>query len=140
MKKLCFEITETVALADQGATKRFAHRVHSMGGKVALDDFGAGYTSFTYLARSRRHHQDRRQFCSRHHAQPGKSRNHPHDRGSIHELGKRCVAEWAEEPHVVATLMQMGVDYGQGYALARPMSPEALLLAGAVVNSSPSRR
>nr|MBA3477753.1 EAL domain-containing protein [Lautropia sp.] len=46
-----------------------------------------------------------------------------------HELGKRCVAEWAEQPDVIATLMQLGVDYGQGYALARPMAPEALIFA-----------
>ena len=47
-----------------------------------------------------------------------------------HELGKRCVAEWAEHPDVIATLMQLGVDYGQGYALARPLPPEALIYAG----------
>ena len=49
IRKICFEITETVALADASATQRFSQRVHSMDGKIALDDFGAGYTSFTYL-------------------------------------------------------------------------------------------
>jgi diguanylate cyclase (GGDEF)-like protein len=130
MKKLCFEITETVALADQRATRRFSQRVHSMGGKVALDDFGAGYTSFTYL---REIEADiikiDGSFVRDMRRNPA---NHAITRMIVdlsHELGKRCVAEWAEDPNVVATLMQLGVDYGQGYGLARPMAPEALLLA-----------
>ena len=46
---LCLEITESVALQDLGNTQRFIERVHEMGAKIALDDFGAGYTSFRYL-------------------------------------------------------------------------------------------
>ena len=128
MRKLCFEITETVALADPRATRSFSHRVHSMGSKVALDDFGAGYTSFTYL---REIEADVikidgsfvRDIRSN-------SANLSITRMIVelsHELGKRCVAEWAEEPEDIATLMQLGVDYGQGWALARPLAPELLL-------------
>jgi diguanylate cyclase (GGDEF)-like protein len=131
MTKLCFEITETVALADRRATRRFSERVHSMGGKVALDDFGAGYTSFTYL---REIEADiikiDGSFVRDINQNPA---NHAITRMIVelsHELGKRCVAEWAEHPDVIATLMQLGVDYGQGYALARPMAPEALMFAG----------
>jgi diguanylate cyclase (GGDEF)-like protein len=131
MTKLCFEITETVALADRRATRRFSERVHSMGGKVALDDFGAGYTSFTYL---REIEADiikiDGSFVRDINQNPA---NYAITRMIVelsHELGKRCVAEWAEHPDVIATLMQLGVDYGQGYALARPMAPEALMFAG----------
>jgi diguanylate cyclase (GGDEF)-like protein len=131
MSKLCFEITETVALADRRATRRFSERVHSMGSKVALDDFGAGYTSFTYL---REIEADiikiDGSFVRDINQNPA---NHAITRMIVelsHELGKRCVAEWAEHPDVIATLMQLGVDYGQGYALARPMAPEALMFAG----------
>ena len=131
MTKLCFEITETVALADRRATRNFSERVHSMGGKVALDDFGAGYTSFTYL---REIEADiikiDGSFVRDINHNPA---NHAITRMIVelsHELGKRCVAEWAEQPDVIATLMQLGVDYGQGYALAKPMAPEALLFAG----------
>jgi len=130
MKKLCFEITETVALADQGATKRFSERVHSMGGKVALDDFGAGYTSFTYLR------EIEADIIKIDGSFVRDIRRNPANLSITrmivdlsHELGKRCVAEWAEGPDDVATLMQLGVDYGQGYALARPMAPETLAAA-----------
>ncbi|MDO8262111.1 MAG: EAL domain-containing protein, partial [Gallionella sp.] len=47
--QLCLEITESVALHDLKNTRRFVDKVRGYGAKVALDDFGAGYTSFSYL-------------------------------------------------------------------------------------------
>lgn len=130
MPKLCFEITETVALADRRATRRFCERLHTLGGKIALDDFGAGYTSFTYL---REIEADiikiDGSFVRDINQNPA---NYAITRMIVelsHELGKRCVAEWAEHPDVIATLMQLGVDYGQGFALARPLPPESLVFA-----------
>ncbi len=46
---LCIEITESVALHDLEHTERFIGRVHDMGAKIAIDDFGAGQTSLRYL-------------------------------------------------------------------------------------------
>ncbi len=46
---LCIEITESVALHDLEHTSRFIDRLQALGAKVALDDFGEGYTSFTYI-------------------------------------------------------------------------------------------
>ncbi|MDI7066316.1 EAL domain-containing protein, partial [Klebsiella pneumoniae] len=46
---LCIEITESVALHDLEHTERFIARVHDMGAKIAIDDFGAGQTSLRYL-------------------------------------------------------------------------------------------
>src|SRR5690606_22008393 len=107
-----------------------SERLHSMGGRIALDDFGADYTSFTYL---REIEADiikiDGSFVRDINQNPA---NYAITRMIVelsHELGKRCVAEWAEHPDVIATLMQLGVDFGQGYALARPMAPEALIFA-----------
>jgi diguanylate cyclase (GGDEF)-like protein len=47
--RLTFEITETVAMQDIGESARFIGRLRDLGCSVALDDFGAGYTSFRYL-------------------------------------------------------------------------------------------
>ncbi|MEK9719992.1 MAG: EAL domain-containing protein, partial [Quisquiliibacterium sp.] len=49
VRKICFEITESIALHDVDSTRRFVERVRAFGSQVALDDFGAGYTSFNYL-------------------------------------------------------------------------------------------
>src|SRR5690606_26741079 len=48
-RRLCVEITEGVALQDLERTRQFMRRLQRMGARVALDDFGAGYTSFSYL-------------------------------------------------------------------------------------------
>ncbi len=49
--RLMVEITETVALVDPDETARFVHALHQLGAKVAIDDFGAGNTSFRALRR-----------------------------------------------------------------------------------------
>ncbi|MEK9719991.1 MAG: EAL domain-containing protein, partial [Quisquiliibacterium sp.] len=41
-----------------------------------------------------------------------------------HELGMQSIAEWAETPETVTSLLELGVDYAQGYGLARPMAKE----------------
>jgi diguanylate cyclase (GGDEF)-like protein/PAS domain S-box-containing protein len=48
-KKLCFEITETATITNFGAAKALFEEVRSLGARIALDDFGAGASSFGYL-------------------------------------------------------------------------------------------
>lgn len=48
-KRLIIEITETAAIKDLEETMKFVERVRDLGCRVALDDFGAGYTSFMHL-------------------------------------------------------------------------------------------
>lgn len=48
-KRLIIEITETAAILDIEETRRFVDTVHELGGAVALDDFGSGFTSIRYL-------------------------------------------------------------------------------------------
>ncbi len=127
--KLCFEITETIALYDLNNTRRFVDRIKSFGARLALDDFGAGYSSFSYLKEL-----------------PGdiikidggfirdvnlNPANFAIARAIIdlgHELGMACVAEWAENADIVRSLLQLGADYAQGYALSRPL-PQSKLIA-----------
>ena len=121
-ERLCFEITETVALYDLRNTRKFVDRIKSLGALVALDDFGAGYTSFNYLKQLPAdivkidgefiRSIDRQES------------NLAITRAIVdlcHHIGMRVVAEWAETPSVIETLMRIGVDYGQGYGLVRPL-------------------
>ncbi|MFO1252037.1 MAG: EAL domain-containing protein [Inhella sp.] len=125
---LCLEITESVALHDLANTRRFISQVRQIGAKVALDDFGAGYTSFSYLKEL-----------------PGdllkidgsfivSMNQHPANIAIVEaivslarNLGMKTVAEWAEDAETVETLAEIGVDYVQGFAVARPQSPQDLL-------------
>jgi diguanylate cyclase (GGDEF)-like protein len=128
VERLCIEITEGVALHDLGNTKRFIERVRGFGAKLALDDFGAGYTSFSYLkelpADALKIDGSFIQGVNAHPANLAIVE-------AIVELGRnfgmQTIAEWAEDRATVEALAQIGVDYVQGFAIARPQDPEQLL-------------
>jgi diguanylate cyclase (GGDEF)-like protein len=127
---LCFEITESVALHDLGNTNRFIDTVRSYGAKVALDDFGAGYTSFSYLKElAAEAVKIDGAFVRDVNAHPANLAIVEAIAELSHNLGMKTIAEWAEDAATVAVLKEVGVDYVQGYAVARPMSPERILSA-----------
>jgi diguanylate cyclase (GGDEF)-like protein len=130
MPKLCFEITESVALHDLGSTRRFVDRVRMYGSKLALDDFGAGYTSFNYLKEIPADFiKIDGSFVKDINRNPA---NYAITRTIVeltHELGMRSIAEWAETPDTIASLYDLGVDYGQGFGLVRPIAPDLVAAA-----------
>ena len=128
--KLCLEITESVALHDLENTRRFVNKVRGYGAKVALDDFGAGYTSFSYLKEFKADllKIDGSFIVDMNH--------HPANIAIVEaimnlarNLGMKVIAEWAEDNATVQTLAEIGVDYVQGFAVARPQHPDKLLSA-----------
>ena len=125
MPKLCFEITESVALNDLNSTRRFIDRIRQYGSKLALDDFGAGYTSFNYLKEIPADFiKIDGSFVRDINLNPA---NYSITRTIVdltHELGMRSIAEWAETPETVEALIELGVDYGQGFGLARAMDKQ----------------
>ncbi|MHA7602046.1 EAL domain-containing protein [Alicycliphilus sp. T452] len=126
--RLCLEITESVALHDLENTRRFIAQVHGFGAKVALDDFGAGYTSFSYLKELR---GDLLKidggFIVNMNEHPANVAIVEAIVGLARNLGMKTIAEWAEDSATVQTLAEIGVDYVQGFAIARSQSPESLL-------------
>ena len=122
VQKICFEITETVALADVQSTKRFVQSIKSLGARIALDDFGAGYSSFGYLS------ELNADFIKI----DGKLVNGLMQGSTnfavvkaISDLGRslnmHVVAEWVENAEVLQILLSLGVTAGQGWALSKPM-------------------
>ena len=128
--RVCFEITESVALYDLKNTRRFVDRVRSFGSMVALDDFGAGYTSFNYLKELPADLvKIDGSFIRLLDTQPA---NYAITRAILdlsHQIGMSVVAEWVESVEVLEALMGLGIDYGQGFLLARPLSTETLVPA-----------
>ena len=127
---LCLEITESVALHDLANTKRFVEKVRGYGAKVALDDFGAGYTSFSYLKELT---ADLLKIDGSFIVDMNR---HPANVAIVEaivslarNLGMKTIAEWAEDAATVQTLVDIGVDYVQGYAVARPQMPAMMLTA-----------
>lgn len=128
--RICLEITESVALHDTINTRRFIDRVRSVGAKVALDDFGAGYTSFSYLK------DLPADVLKIDGSFIVNMTNHPANVAIVEtivslaqNLGMKTIAEWAEDFETVETLAQIGVDFVQGFVVARPQKPESILTA-----------
>jgi EAL domain-containing protein (putative c-di-GMP-specific phosphodiesterase class I) len=129
--KICFEITETAAIASFAQASRFINALKELGCKFALDDFGTGLSSFGYL----------KHFPVDYLKIDGsfvKEMLHdPIDREMVrsineigHLTGKKVIAEWAENQEIITMLRGMGIDYAQGYGVSEPKR----VLMSSVVN------
>lgn len=119
--RLCFEITETEAVRNLARAVRFIDRLRSVGCQVALDDFGAGMSSFGYLKTLPVDVIKIDGSFIRDLDTDSMSRAIIHAITDIgHQLGLDVVAEWVASEESVVTLREIGVDYGQGFALHRP--------------------
>ena len=130
VERLCVEITESVALHDMDNTRRFIDRARTVGAKVALDDFGAGYTSFSYLkelsADAVKIDGSFVRDVNRHPANLAIVEAIADLAGN---LGMKTIAEWAEDCDTVESLANIGIDYVQGWAIAMPQDPAKILVA-----------
>jgi diguanylate cyclase (GGDEF)-like protein len=119
--RLCFEITETEAVRNLARAVRFIERLRSVGCQVALDDFGAGMSSFGYLKNLPVDViKIDGSFIRDLDADP-MNRSIVNAITTIgHQRGMDVVAEWVSSQANAETLRSLGVDYGQGFALHRP--------------------
>jgi diguanylate cyclase (GGDEF)-like protein/PAS domain S-box-containing protein len=119
--KICFEITETAAIASFSQANRFIQALKELGCKFALDDFGTGLSSFGYL----------KHFPVDYLKIDGsfvkEILHDPIDREMVrsineigHLTGKQTIAEFAENQEIINMLQSMGVDYAQGYGVSQP--------------------
>jgi diguanylate cyclase (GGDEF)-like protein len=128
--RLCMEITESVALHDLDNTRRFIDQVRNFGVKIALDDFGAGYTSFSYLKELPADVlKIDGNFIVNINAHPANVAIVEAIVNLAVNLGMKTIAEWAEDTETVRTLAEIGVDYVQGWAVSRSLPPERMLTA-----------
>jgi diguanylate cyclase (GGDEF)-like protein/PAS domain S-box-containing protein len=119
--KICFEITETAAIASFSQANRFIQALKELGCRFALDDFGTGLSSFGYL----KHFPV--DFLKIDGSFVKEILHDPIDREMVrsineigHLTGKQTIAEFAENQEIIEMLRGLGVDYAQGYGIATP--------------------
>jgi EAL domain-containing protein (putative c-di-GMP-specific phosphodiesterase class I) len=122
-RALVLEITETTAIASFDRCKDAIEALHSLDLEISVDDFGAGFTSLTYLSRLAVSELklDRTFIVGL--ARTNEGRNLALVRATValaHAIGLRVVAEGIEDIATLHLLGSLGCDLAQGYLIGKP--------------------
>jgi len=127
-KKICFEITETVAIANLVSATNLIKALRHLGCCFALDDFGSGLSSFAYLKNLPV------DFLKIDGVFVKDVLDDPMDLAMVrsineigHVTGKKTIAEFVENDAILEKLREIGIDYAQGYGIGRPCPLNELL-------------
>ncbi|MBI1425403.1 MAG: EAL domain-containing protein [Gammaproteobacteria bacterium] len=119
---VCFEITETAAIGNLKEAGDFIRQLRTLGFKFALDDFGTGMSSFSYLQSLQI------DFVKIDGVFIKDLLKNPMNIAIVesitkisHQANLEVIAEWIESGEVLENLVQIGVDFGQGFAIGKPV-------------------
>ncbi|UPQ89310.1 ABC transporter substrate binding protein [Vibrio sinaloensis] len=119
--KICLEITETAAMSNMNQAIEFFSQLKALGCQIALDDFGSGLSSFGYLKKLP---VDIVKIDGIFVADMDSNEiDHLMVRSIndlAHQMGKKTVAEFVENSQIIEQLMELEVDYAQGYFIGKP--------------------
>jgi len=126
---ICFEITETSAIVNLTRAQKLMSDLKAQGCCFSLDDFGSGLSSFSYLKNLKV------DFLKIDGAFIRDIVDDPIDKALVesinqvgHVMGIKTIAEYAETAEILAELETMGVDFVQGYAVAKPVPMSEITL------------
>jgi diguanylate cyclase (GGDEF)-like protein len=125
---LCFELTETATIGNLAKAQHFLHTLQNLGCQFALDDFGTGVSSLAYLKDLSVNYLKIDGSFVRDSLSNSRSESMVK---AIAQLAKvmcmETIAEYVETDAIRARMADLGVDYGQGFAMGKPQELEQLL-------------
>lgn len=126
--RLVIEMTESAAIENLERTQILMRQIQTLGVKVGLDDFGSGYTSFSYL----RHLKadivkiDGSLICNML-ADPANTAIVQTIIQLARHLNMKCIAEWVEDMKTLDALRKLGVDHVQGFVICKSLPLDVVL-------------
>jgi len=125
---ICFEITETAAIANLASASHLIRELKRLGCRFALDDFGTGLSSFAYLKNLPVDYLKIDGSFVRDMPNDALGREIVRSINEIgHVMGIQTIAESVENQTVLVQVGELGVDFAQGYAIERPQPVEEML-------------
>jgi diguanylate cyclase (GGDEF)-like protein len=119
---ICFEVTESAAVSNRTKAQAFIDHLRQRGCRFSLDDFGAGLSSFAYLKNFK---VDTLKIDGSFIRDIAENRISESMVAAITQVAKvmklETVAEYVESMQTRALITKLGVDYGQGHALGKPV-------------------
>ena len=126
-QRLTFEITETTVVNQMGSVSEVLIWLRDQGCKVALDDFGSGFSSFNYLKHFKVDYLKIDGSFVRNLVRSSVDHTIVESINEVaHRLGIQTVAEYVEDEALIPLLRETGVDFVQGYAIGLPEPLDAL--------------
>jgi len=124
-ERITFELLESEMIEDFNIIEEFIMRVKAHGVKIAIDDFGSGYSNFEYLVKL---HTDILKIDGSLIKDIHENRNNflivSHITKLAKELGMVVVAEFVSDEEVAKIVKELGIDLAQGYLYGKPFYPE----------------
>ncbi len=118
---ICFETTETVAIANMGKAASLIHSLKELGCRFGLDDFGSGMSSFSYLKHLPVDYLKIDGSFVRHIVEEQIDLAMVQAINQIgHLMGIQTIAKFVENEDIFEKIKAIGVDYAQGYGIAKP--------------------
>jgi len=119
---ICFELTESVAVNSLETAMQFMQTLKDLGCRFSLDDFGTGVSSYAYLRQLPINYLKIDGIFIKDIVTDEISQEMVRSIKQIgHVMGLEIIAEYVENNEIVEVLNEIGIDYGQGYGISRPM-------------------
>ncbi len=125
--KFCFEVTETAAISNMNTATNLMAALHELGCTFALDDFGSGFSSFSYLKSLPVDYLKIDGIFVKEMDKDPVNRAMVEAMNNLgHIIGKKTIAEFVHNKEIHKLLKEIGVDFAQGFEISPPLPLDSL--------------